>query len=217
MTASTYGKEARMSLRNRFFFGLGVGVALTMAAYDIGGRYLENRETFNANPWLIHPFPQPPVAKMLESSENLPRPVLPMAPRAVHDHWTFRALDGKPATLDNFKGKVVFLNFWSTSCGPCIVEMPGIEKLQASMQSEPVAFLAVAQGDEQSVRGFLRRFPLRLPVYLAGTDIPQDLGPQAVPRTFILDRSGREVFRDVGGLNWDDENARRFIRSLEVQ
>jgi thiol-disulfide isomerase/thioredoxin len=206
-----------MSLPKAFFFGLGVGVALTMVALGIGGRCLENREMLNANPWLVHPFPQPPVAKMPKSSENLTRPVLPTNASAAHDHWTFHPLGGKPTTLGDFKGKVVFLSFWSATCGPCIAEMPGIEKLQASLRSEPVAFLAVTQEDEQSVRLFLQKVPLRVPVYLAGTDMPRAFGPQLVPRTFILDRSGREVFRGVGGLNWDDENARKFIRGLEAQ
>jgi thiol-disulfide isomerase/thioredoxin len=206
-----------MSRNKTFFFGLGVGVALTMVAFEMGGRYLENREMLNANPWLVHPFPQPPIAKMPKSSENLPRPVLPADSSAAHDHWRFHPLGGKPATLGDFKGKVVFLNFWGTSCGPCIAEMPGIERLPESLRSEPVAFLAVAQGNEQSVRLFLQRIPLRLPVYLADAELPQDLGPVAVPRTFILDRSGREVFAYVGALNWDDENARKFIRGLEVQ
>ncbi len=154
---------------------------------------------------------------MPKSSEKLPRPVLPTDASAAHDHWTFHPLGGKPTTIGDFKGKVVFLNFWSTSCGPCIAEMPGIERLQASLRSEPVAFLAVTQEDEQSVRLFLQKFPLRVPVYLAGADVPRAFGPQLVPRTFILDRSGREVFRDVGGLNWDDDNARKFIRGLEAQ
>jgi thiol-disulfide isomerase/thioredoxin len=206
-----------MSFSKAFFFGLGAGAALTMVALEMWGRYLERGIVLNANPWILQPFRQHAIQEMPKSSDKLPRPVLPTATSAAHDHWTIHPLDGKPATLGDFKGKVVFLSFWSTSCQPCIAEMPGIERLQESLRSEPVAFLAVTQEDEQSVRIFLQKVPLHLSVYLAGNDTPEDFGPQVVPRTFILDRSGREVFRTMGGLNWDDENARKFIRGLEAQ
>lgn len=134
-----------MSLSKTFFFGLGVGVALTMVTLEIWGRYLDREIVLNANPWMLQPFRQQPVQEMPKSSEKLPRPVLPTDASAAHDHWTFHPLGGKPTTIGDFKGKVVFLNFWSTSCGPCIAEMPGIERLQASLRSEPVAFLAVTQ------------------------------------------------------------------------
>ena len=206
-----------MSFNKSFLIGLFMGVALTMVTLDIWGRYLERSIVNRANPWLVEPFLGHGQPQMPKSSEKLPRPVLPADASAAHDHWAFHPLGGKPTTLGDFKGKVVFLNFWSTSCGPCIAEMPGIEKLQTSLRSEPVAFLAVTEEDEQSVGLFLQKFPLRVPVYLADTDAPRAFGPQIVPRTFILDRSGREVFRDVGGLNWDDDNARKFIRGLEAQ
>ena len=206
-----------MSFSKNFLFGLGAGVALTLIALQMWGTYLDRKIVLNANPWLLRPLPHRVLVSMPKSSDELPRPMLPRGTNVAHDHWTMRPLGGRPTTLGDFKGKVVFLNFWSTSCGPCITEMPGIERLQASLQSGPVAFLLVAQDDEQGVRTFLAKVHLRLPVYLAGNDIPSDLGPQAVPRPFILDRAGREVFRDVGGLNWDDDDARRFIRALESQ
>jgi thiol-disulfide isomerase/thioredoxin len=206
-----------MSPSKGFFFGLGAGVALTMVALQMWGKYLDRRIVLNANPWIVQPFRQPLVRETSTSSNRLPRPILPKIIGAAPDHWTIHTLGGKPVTLGDFKGKVVFLNFWSTWCGPCIAEMSGIRKLQQSLRNEPVAFLAVTQDDEHSVRLFLQKMALRLPVYLAGNDTPEDFGPQVVPRTFILDGSGREVFRAVGALNWDDGNARKFIHGLEGQ
>ncbi len=206
-------------LNKNFFIGLGVGVALTMVVLDMWGRYLDERIMVGANPWLVQPFRQRqhPVLHMPKTSDRLPRPVLPVTASAVHDHWIIRPPGGKGAKLGDFKGKVVFLNFWSTTCAPCIAEMPGIERLQESLEGEPVAFLIVAQEDEQAVRSFLQKVPLRLPVYLADNDIPEDLRPEIVPRTFILDRNGSVVYRDVGAANWDDENARKFLRGLEAR
>jgi thiol-disulfide isomerase/thioredoxin len=119
--------------------------------------------------------------------------------------------------LADLKGKVVFLDFWSTTCAPCLAEMPGIERLSASLKDQPVAFLAVSREDGRKVRKFLESSKLSLPVYLARKDPPEDLAAAGVPTTVILDRNGAAVFHHVGALNWDDDNARNYIRGLASQ
>ena len=118
--------------------------------------------------------------------------------------------------LSDLKGKVVFLNFWRTSCGPCIAEMPGIERLYDSLRGENIFFLSVSDYETpDAVRGFMVKNRLRIPVYLAGNDLPQDLPAVGVPATYVMDREGRAVFRLVGDANWDDDRARSFLRALE--
>jgi thiol-disulfide isomerase/thioredoxin len=134
-----------------------------------------------------------------------------------HDKWQIRPLDGKFITLGDLAGKVVFLNFWSTSCGPCIAEMPGIEKLRDSLKGEQIAFVVVTEDDEPRVRSFLKKVPLDLPVYLTEAKPPQDLQVMGFPTTFILDRKGAAVYREVGGYNWDNDSARGFLRGLATQ
>jgi thiol-disulfide isomerase/thioredoxin len=206
-----------MSISKNFFFGLGVGLALTMVTLNIWGWYLERGIMNGANPWLIEPFLGHGRPQMPKSSEGLPRPILPTAKNNIFAQWMIRPLGKRPVPFSDFEGKVVFLNTWSTTCGPCLAEMPGIEKLQESLQGEPVVFLAVTREDEQAVRTFLHNVPMRLAVYLTDKDTPEDLRATAVPMTIILDRSGKVVYRDVGAMNWDDDNARKFIRDLEKQ
>ncbi len=96
--------------------------------------------------------------------------------------------------------------------------MPGIERLYASLKDDDrVAFLAVAKDDEQRVRDFLSKNPLRVPTYLGEGPWPKGLDAAGVPTTFILDRKGAAVFREVGAVNWDSESARAYIRSLASQ
>jgi thiol-disulfide isomerase/thioredoxin len=206
-----------MSLSKNLFIGLFMGVALTMVTLNIWGWYLERSVMNGANPWLIQPFLANGPLQMPKSSEGLPRPILPTATNNILDQWMIRPLGKRPVPFSDFKGKVVFLNTWSTTCGPCIAEMPGIEKLQESLQGEPVVFVAVTREDEQAVRTFLHNVPMRVPVYLTNKDAPEDLKATAVPMTIILDRSGKQVYRDVGAMNWDDDDARKFIRDLEKQ
>jgi thiol-disulfide isomerase/thioredoxin len=77
-------------------------------------------------------------------------------------------LDGKPVTLTQFKGKAVFLNFWSTSCGACIAEMPGINRLSDSLKDKQIVFAAVTQEPEKDVRNFVKKNIVGVPVYPSG-------------------------------------------------
>jgi thiol-disulfide isomerase/thioredoxin len=201
-------------LNKSLFLGLGVGIALTLVVLDTWGRRLQQNVVLEASPWLLRPMASYRIPEISPSSERLPRPWLPGSPSQLHDNWPLRPLGGKPVTLADFRGKVVFLNFWSTSCGPCIAEMPGIERLQESLKGEPVAFLAVALDDEQRVLEFLKKHPTSLPVYLGGEALPADLTPGGFPTTFILNRRGETVAREVGGINWDDERARSYLLAL---
>jgi thiol-disulfide isomerase/thioredoxin len=135
----------------------------------------------------------------------------------LHDDWQIRSLEGKPVQLAAFKGKVIFLNFWATSCGPCVAEIPGIEGLYDSVKNENVAFLAVSQEKPERMHEFLEKNRLTVPIYLAEEKLPPDLPVLAIPVTYILDRNGKAVFRSVGAANWDDDSARSFIRALETQ
>ena len=116
--------------------------------------------------------------------------------------------------LEDFKGKVVFLNFWSTSCAPCIAEMPGMEALLDSLKNERVAFLAVTQDDETTVRRFLEKQPMRFPTYLSSEKPPTDLFTLGIPTTFILDTKGAAVLRHEGPVDWDNDGVRAYIRGL---
>jgi hypothetical protein len=107
-----------MSLLNKkFLLGLGVGIALTLVALDLWAIHFRKTILYAGNPWLLEPFLARPnsAPSLPTSSERLPRPWLPEASGQLHDDWSVRPLTGKPLKLSEFKGKVVFLNFWSTS------------------------------------------------------------------------------------------------------
>lgn len=116
--------------------------------------------------------------------------------------------------LDDFKGKVVFLDFWATSCGPCVNEMAGIKRLADSLRNENVAFLLAARDSEPQVGEFLRKHAIDLPIYLASGDTP-DMPAVPIPATYILNRQGAVVFQHIGAANWDTDSVRSFLRSLE--
>ncbi len=208
-----------MRYLNKFFFvGLLAGIALTLAIIDAGGYYFQRRRLsdlmVNRKALGIGRFK----FSYAKSSERFPHPWFPSVGQRVglnsYAIWSLRALDGHRVMLRDFRGKVVFLTFWATWCGPCVGEMPGIQALADSLKNEPVAFLMITDEDEITVRNFIGKMPFRVPVYLGEGDVPPEFDTWGIPRTYILNREGAIVFQHVGGANWDDDSARNFIHSL---
>jgi thiol-disulfide isomerase/thioredoxin len=197
-----------------FTVGLAIGVALTFIGLNIWGKYVDRTIVDAAQPQILRPMRLIQETVFPALTTNLPAAWLPEVSSRQHDSWTVRTLDGREVRLGDFKGKVVFLNFWSTTCAPCIEEMAGIESLLDSVKNERVAFLAVTIEDESIVREFLKKHRLRMPVYLSTENLPPDLLALGVPTTFILDTRGAAVLRHIGPANWDDDGVRQYIRGL---
>jgi thiol-disulfide isomerase/thioredoxin len=128
--------------------------------------------------------------------------------------WSLHTLDGKALSFSECKGKMVFLNFWATWCKPCIAEMAGIEKLKRDMKDENMVFLMVTEEAEETVRAFLKKHPIKLPVYRSGKGAPKMFKPRKFPYTLIIDKDGNIVFRRTGSMEWDQPACRDLIRGF---
>jgi thiol-disulfide isomerase/thioredoxin len=111
-----------------------------------------------------------------------------------------------PARLEDYRGKVLFLNLWATWCGPCRAEMPSMEKLYQRFKDKGLDILAVnIQERKADVEAFMRRNKLTFPAVLDEDGrIARQYGVMGIPTSYILDRQGRVVLRLVGSINWDD-------------
>jgi len=128
--------------------------------------------------------------------------------------WSFKTMDGKTTAFSDFRGKVVFLNFWATWCVPCVEEMPGIQRLIGTMKDHDVAFLLITDEKEEKVRGFLEKHRMDLPVYIRDRNTPDAFKTKRLPITYILDRGGNIAMRRTGSTEWDDPVCQDFIRGL---
>ena len=127
--------------------------------------------------------------------------------------WAIQTLDGEMVSFADFQGKTVFLNIWATWCSPCVMEMPGIEKLHQSIDPSKVAFVILSREDEDVVRAFVEREPLDLPLYIA-EEVPSVFESSTVPATFIIDPAGKVVFKHAGAVQWNGAASEAFLHDV---
>lgn len=127
-------------------------------------------------------------------------------------------LNGESVTLSQFKGKVVFLNFWATWCPPCIEELPSIQRLSESMQGTDFVVLTVNidQAPESQIREFTKSKNLSFMVLL---DPKSEVsagkyGITGVPETFLIDRNGIVLERYIGPRNWTESAFIDFLNKI---
>src|SRR5437762_7575609 len=72
------------------------------------------------------------------------------------DQWWLRSLeDGTDVSFSKFKGKVVFLNFWATWCGPCLQEMPTLERMYQKLKGQGIEVVVVANQNPRDLKPYL--------------------------------------------------------------
>ena len=109
--------------------------------------------------------------------------------------FQFSAIDNIKWKSKDLKGKVVLINFWFTSCKPCIMEMPLLNELVADNKDKPVVFLAPALENPAQVRFFLKKYKFDYSIIPSSSQYSNDLGIEYFPTHFIIDKEG--IIRQV--------------------
>lgn len=113
--------------------------------------------------------------------------------------------DGKTLGLDDFRGKVVFINFWATWCPPCVEEMPSMKRFYQRMKDDPRFVMLAISADEdwKPVREFFEKSPPPFPVLLDKSGaLAKKYGTEKFPETYVV-IDGRIVGYIVGPRDWD--------------
>ena len=117
--------------------------------------------------------------------------------------FALKDLGGKDISFDDYKGKVVFLNFWATWCPPCRQEIPGFIEAYEKYKGDGLVILGVAVSDrENSVKSYVEKSKMTYPVAMGDTKIVKDYDPgNAIPTTIVIDRDGNIFHKHVGFMD----------------
>lgn len=124
---------------------------------------------------------------------------------------------GRHVGLDDFRGKIVFLNFWATWCPTCRTEMPSMERLHRKLSGKDFAMVTVNIKETASqVKNFFEEYELTFTALIDTTgEVSTEFGLRAIPTTFILDKSGQILGRINGPREWDSRKSVALFEHLE--
>jgi peroxiredoxin len=127
--------------------------------------------------------------------------------------FTLPDVAGKKSRLKDYRGKVVFLNFFATWCAPCRDEMPAMERLYRTYKDKGLMVLAVdIREGGNDVRAFTQELKLSFPALLdEDGSVAHAYGIRPVPATYLIGRDGKILWRAFGSREWDSSDAFKYF------
>ena len=121
---------------------------------------------------------------------------------------------GNMVRLSDYRGKIVFLNFWATWCPTCVIEMPSMEKLHRRLKDKEFVMVAInLQETPARVKSFFNKLELSFTSLLDSSgEVGTGFAVNALPTTFVLDKNGRIIGKALGPREW---NSRASVALFE--
>lgn len=192
--ADVHGALSRQS-RGAWSFAL-LGLRIVLAVSAVAATFASAATTIDEalDALVVQSFPEP-----------LPSPTV-----------TLRNVQGQPFSFQDFRGKVVLLNFWATWCVPCRQEMPAMEQLYEAYRDRGLVVVAVNfRESTREVRSFIEELRLTFPMALDGDGVlSRRLAVRGLPVTYLLDREGRILWKAIGSREWDGAHGRAYFDGL---
>ena len=114
--------------------------------------------------------------------------------------------DGKTANSENWREKVLVVNFWASWCPPCVEEMPTLDKIAQEYSAKNVLIVGIGIDSPSNVREFLQKTPVSYPIViggLEGSNLAKQMGNSqgALPYTVVISPNGKSSFTKLGKIS----------------
>lgn len=119
-------------------------------------------------------------------------------------------------SLADYRGKVVYLDFWASWCGPCRKSLPLLNNLRKELKGKPFEVVAINLDEEvKDARGFLKEFPVSYPtLHDVKGKTPSQYGLQGMPTSYLIDKKGRIQAVHTGFKPSDMKKIRAEVKAL---
>ena len=135
----------------------------------------------------------------------------------IYEDVIFKDINQKNVNLDDFKGKLIILNFWATWCAPCKEEMPSLDNLQSNTKLNNLKIfpINIGQEDKSKAEFFFKELNINnLDIYIdAPITLAKKFFLRGVPTTILFNKEGKEFARIIGSIDFNDEE---FINWLKL-
>ena len=147
--------------------------------------------------------------------------VVTVDPPIPAPNWTLPAIQNAEGdlSLSEFKGKITYIDFWASWCGPCRLSLPALNSLNAEFDASKVQFVAVSiDVVEEDAWDFLKRYAVDYPVVIdTESDIARLFAVDGMPSGYLLDAGGRVREIHIGYKSGDEIKLAESIRNLLLE
>jgi thiol-disulfide isomerase/thioredoxin len=134
----------------------------------------------------------------------------------AYENVIFKDENNKEINLDNYKNKLLILNFWATWCKPCLEEMPSLDLLQSNEKLDNLKIFPINIGQEDILKSknFFSKLNIKnLDIYYDPTvNLAKKFSLRGIPTTILINKDGKEFSRIIGPINFNDK---KFINWLK--
>ena len=152
------------------------------------------------------------VAEELPGIKNI---VIHKVPK-TYNNVIFLDQKDQKININEYKGKLLLLNFWATWCEPCKEEMPSLDKLQVNSELDKIKIFAINIGKENldKVNKFFVDLNIKNfePYFDPPTTLAKMFSLRGVPTSILIDKEGQEFARVIGSIDFEDKNFVNWIK-----
>ena len=144
--------------------------------------------------------------------------LVPVTPPRPAPETPFTTADGASRRIADYAGKTLLVNLWATWCAPCVAELPSLAALAQNLAQESILVLPISsdRGGAARVQAFYAAHGITaLPVLIdKDAALAHAFAVRGVPTTFVIDRAGRIVAMEEGGMDWNTPAVAARVREL---
>jgi len=137
----------------------------------------------------------------------------------IYEEIVFKDSSGEDVSLDDFKGKLLILNFWATWCAPCRKEMPSLDSLQSNSNFDNLKIFPINLGQENLSKSdsFFKEIGIQnLDIYFdAPITLAKKLSLRGVPTTILFNKKGEEFGRIMGSIDFNDPDFTDWLKQYD--